>query len=65
MIVKMLTHITWWCTLGGVDTFTKEKKLELMWINPVKKRVQNFTVGVSARIEKTGFHRLHRTLVTQ
>ena len=23
MIVKMLTH-TWWCTLGGVGTFTKE-----------------------------------------
>ena len=26
------TH-TWWCTLGGVGTFTKEMKLELMWIN--------------------------------
>ena len=37
MIVKMLTHIhmvvyTWW-----VGTFTKEMKLELMWINSVKK----------------------------
>ena len=24
-------------TLGGVGTFTKKKKLELMWINSVKK----------------------------
>ena len=31
------TH-TWWCTLGGVGTFTKEKKLELMWINSTMKR---------------------------
>ena len=42
MIVKLLTHIhmvvyTWWCTLGEVGTFTKEMKLELMWINSVKK----------------------------
>ena len=44
MIVKMLTH-----THGGVGTFTKEKKLELICINSVKKRVRNFTGGVSAR----------------
>ena len=35
-------------THGGVGTFTKEMKLELMWINSVKKRVQTFTGGVSA-----------------
>ena len=29
-------------TLGGVGTFTKEKKLELMWINFVKERRQGF-----------------------
>ena len=40
-------------THGGVGTFTKEKKLELMWINSVKKRVQNFTGGVSARRVRT------------
>ena len=34
-------------TLGGVGTFTKEKKLELMRINSVKKRVLNFIGGVS------------------
>ena len=38
MIVKMLTYNTWWCTLGGVGTFTKEMKLELMWINSAMKR---------------------------
>ena len=26
-------------TLSGVGIFTKEKKIELMWINSVKKRV--------------------------
>ena len=28
-------------TLGGVGTFTKEIKLELMWINLVKKRSES------------------------
>ena len=39
MIVKMLTYNTWWCTLGGVRTFAKDKKLELKRINlEMKKR---------------------------
>ena len=46
MFVKSQHTYTWWSTLGGVGAFTKEKKLELMWINSVKKRVQNFTGGV-------------------
>ena len=29
---------TWWCTLGGVGTFAKEKVLELMLINLEKKK---------------------------
>jgi hypothetical protein len=39
MFVKSYHSYTWWCTLGGVGTFTKEKKkkLELMWINSAKK----------------------------
>ena len=39
MIVKMLTNIHMVVYTCGVGTFTKEKKLELMWINLVKKRV--------------------------
>ena len=38
MIVKMLTHIHMVVYTGGVDTFTKEMKLELMWINSAMKR---------------------------
>ena len=41
--MKMLTH-----THGGVGTFTKEKKLELKWINSVKKRRRG-SVTVSDR----------------
>jgi hypothetical protein len=32
---------------GGVGTFAKEKKLELMWINLVKKRRQNRSLEVN------------------
>ena len=39
MFVKMLTHFTWWCTLGGVGTFAKEKLLELNWINLEKREM--------------------------
>ena len=72
-------------THGGVGTFTKEKKLELMWINSVKKRRRKVIhivfstwdqgvemspaecpmVPLTPCTEKTGFHRVHRTLVTQ
>jgi hypothetical protein len=37
MFVKRYHTYTWWCTFGGVGTFTKEKKLKLMWITSAKK----------------------------
>ena len=37
IFVKSKHTYTWWCTLGGVGAFAKEK-LELMWINSVKKQ---------------------------
>ena len=40
MIVKILTHIHMMVSLGGVGTFTKEMKLELMWINSAMKQRQ-------------------------
>ena len=30
----------WWCTLGGVGTFAKEKVLELMLINLWEKKLR-------------------------
>jgi hypothetical protein len=38
MVVKMLTHLHMVVYTGGVDTFTKEKKLEKFWRNLSWKR---------------------------
>ena len=44
VVTSGLTHVldhrnlTSWCTLGGVGTFIKEMKLELMWINSAMER---------------------------
>ena len=51
-------------THGGVGTFTKEMKLELMWINSVKERRQGFETPPALYTEKIGSHRVDRTLVT-
>ena len=40
MFVKSEHTYTCWCTLDGVGTFAKEEKLELKWINLVKKKKQ-------------------------
>ena len=61
-------------THGGIGIFTKEMKLELMWINSAMKRrreglktppADSPTVPPAPYIEKTGSHRVDRTLVTQ
>ena len=41
-------------THGGVGTFTKEKKLELMWINSVKKRRRKEVTVSDRTLASTG-----------
>ena len=42
------------CTLGGVGIFAKEKKLELMWINSVKKRRRKEVSGDDQTLASIG-----------
>ena len=50
-------------TLGGVGTFIREMKLELMWINSVKEQRQGFETPLAPYTEMTGSHRVDRMLV--
>jgi hypothetical protein len=45
----VLHTCTWWCTHGGVGTFTKEKVLELIWIN-LQKRKRFFSCTLNFRM---------------
>ena len=72
---------TLWCTLGGVGTFIKEMKLELMWINSaMERRREGFETppvlcppvecgqsnGATGTLyRKERSHRVDRTLVTK
>jgi len=47
----------WWCTLGGTSTFAKEK-LELKWINSVKKRRRKEVTVSDQTLASTGPMRL-------
>ena len=44
--------------------FTKEMKLELMWINSAKEQRQGFITPPAPYTEKIGSHRVDRMLVT-
>jgi hypothetical protein len=59
MTAKMLTHIHMVVSLGGVGTFTKEKCLELKWINSAKKKRQKEITGGDRTLASAGPMRGH------